>query len=277
MKIFSKIYKKYLSAKGFSKYVWKFIRKLFIRLFGDPSCKIKVHKKYLSMPLSHSLPDYMERFRFYDRLPGRISEFLREKKEKLVFIDVGANIGDSIAAFNKQPHDLYFAVEPNPNFRKYLQNNWKNESNVFLIKEICSSVSEEEGFAIKEKNGTASISLSTNGQVMKRKTLDKIWSEIGNSALIDLVKIDTDGHDFEVLKGSHEIIRKYKPAIIFECDVFSNTNYLEDCFQALKNLEESGYESFLVYSNFGDFLGRHYFSDLKFFKDLLFYQVTSDF
>ena len=37
---------------------------------------------------------------------------------------------------------------------------------------------------------------------------------------LDFIKIDTDGHEFEVLNGARETIAKYRPQIIFEIGLY---------------------------------------------------------
>ncbi|MHC4619271.1 MAG: FkbM family methyltransferase [Planctomycetota bacterium] len=51
---------------------------------------------------------------------------------------------------------------------------------------------------------------------------------------LDFIKIDTDGHEFEVLKGAQKIIREFNPLIIFEIGMYvmeereiSFSDYLE--------------------------------------------------
>lgn len=51
---------------------------------------------------------------------------------------------------------------------------------------------------------------------IKIKTLDSYMFK-----KIDLIKIDTEGFEFEVLKGGEASIKKYKPIIIFEANFFS--------------------------------------------------------
>ena len=47
-------------------------------------------------------------------------------------------------------------------------------------------------------------------------------------------KVDTNGHDFEVLAGAERLISRNHPVVLFECDVFNNTNYVEDCLSTLR-------------------------------------------
>jgi hypothetical protein len=37
---------------------------------------------------------------------------------------------------------------------------------------------------------------------------------------VDFIKIDTDGHEFEVLAGAKEMIKKFKPVMIFEVGLY---------------------------------------------------------
>ncbi|MBI5376045.1 MAG: FkbM family methyltransferase [Candidatus Schekmanbacteria bacterium] len=54
---------------------------------------------------------------------------------------------------------------------------------------------------------------------VKAVTIDDFCKE-QNIRSIDFIKIDTDGHEMEVLKGSRKIISKCRPTILFELGVF---------------------------------------------------------
>ena len=59
-------------------------------------------------------------------------------------------------------------------------------------------------------------------------TLDNF---ISNNPIPELIKIDTEGHEFDVLKGSINLIKNHKPFIIFESfndeifNFFNRNNY----------------------------------------------------
>jgi FkbM family methyltransferase len=277
MGIATAVYQQYVTSEGNRRRAWSLARSVLIKLLRDPTCSMQIHGRRLKFPLSHSLPDYLRNFRFYDRLPHRISDYIHQKQERLNCIDVGANIGDSIAAFCTKDTDTFLAIEPNPKFNKLLAENWGWNKNVTVISDICSSLSSEDTFIIQEKNGTASISQADNGTRMRRRSLDEILNDYTIAANANVLKIDTDGHDFEVLAGAVNLISRNHPVVLFECDVFKNTNYVEDCLHALKFFEQCGYRHFLLYDNFGSLMGRYSFSDLSSFRNLLFYQLTSSF
>jgi FkbM family methyltransferase len=271
------LYRQYLASKGMKRKGWAFARRVAITLLGDPRCTLVVHGRRLKLPLSHSLPDFLEQFPSYDRLPGRLSSYIHATQGYLHCIDVGANIGDTIAAFYMNDADTFLAIEPNPTFNTLLTENWGWNTNVTLVPVMCSSDSGEGRFAIQEKDGTASILQQADGVVMTRKPLDEITRSHPPSAAANVVKIDTDGHDFEVIAGARRLLSQNLPALLFECDVFKNTRYVEECLRTLDLLRECGYGHFLLYDNRGNLMGRHSLSDLVPFRNLLFFQLTSDF
>ena len=152
--------------------------------FGDPTCILKIHGRPLRIPLSHMLPVYLKEFQFYDRLPKRISEYIHSKKEKLINIDVGANIGDTISALSFNNSDVFLAIEPYPKFYELLVQNWGSNKNVMLSNDICSNKSGEFENIMIEQGGTASISSSPNRTLKYARTLDDIikdYPEISTS------------------------------------------------------------------------------------------------
>ena len=276
MGIATLVYKQYLaSRRGIRKRIWSYVRKALIKLLNDPNCSLPIHGKCLKLPLSHSLPDFLRLHPFYDRLPQRISEYIHQKQGHLSCIDVGANIGDTIASFYKKDTDTFLAIEPNPKFNKLLTENWGWNKNIIVVSAICSSESNEDTFVIQEKNGTASVLQAGNGIRMSRTSLDEIVNDHPSMASANVLKIDTDGHDFEVIAGAKRLLTRNLPVVLFECQPFENTNYVEDCLNALKYFKEIGYNYFLLYNNFGNLMGRYSLSDLSPFKNLLFFQLTT--
>jgi FkbM family methyltransferase len=283
MEIATIVYKQYLAhSRGIRKRIWFYVREALIKLLNDPICSLPIHGRSLKLPLSHLLPDFLRLHPFYDQLPQRISTFIHQKQGHLSCIDVGANIGDTIAAFYTKDTDTFLAIEPNPKFNKLLAENWGWNKNIIVVSDICSSGSSESTYAIQEKEGTASVLQTENGLKMRRRSLDEIVNDHPSMANANVLKIDTDGHDFEVITGANRLLSRNLPVVLFECQPFENTNYedanyVEDCLNALNSFKEMGYNYFLVYDNFGHLMGRYSLSDLSPFKNLLFFQLTRPF
>jgi len=277
MKIATIAYKQCLTSRGLKKKAWSFLRNALIKLFNDPPCSLPIHGSLLKLPLSHKLPFHLKNHHFYDRLPRRISEYIHQKYGNLNCIDVGANIGDTIASFYMEEADTFLAIEPNPPFHKLLLENWGRNKNVTFSSDICSNASSEEMFAVQEKGGTASVIQVETGLKMRRRPLDKIVNDYPFAPNTNVIKVDTDGHDFEVIEGAAVLLAKCLPVVLFECDPFGNTEYVENCLRTLQLFKKCGYKNFLLYDNYGRLMGMYSLSDLSAFRNLLFYQLTTDF
>jgi FkbM family methyltransferase len=75
-------------------------------------------------------------------------------------------------------------------------------------------------------------------------TLDKKFKDINK---LDLIKIDAEGHEIQVLKGSLNLIKKFKPVILTEYD--SNKQEIIDMFPEYK-FEESNFKYILDYKGY---------------------------
>lgn len=275
------IYKNYLSSSGINQRFWSLGRKLLIRYYNDPNCTLPIHGRELRLPLSHSLPTYLHCFPFYDRLPQRLSAYIHQTQGYLNCIDVGANIGDTLAAFYTSDADLFLAIEPNPTFNALLTMNWGWNDNITVISELCSSTSEKGKFTIQENRGTASFYPTTTGINLRRRRLDDIVADFPTAFSANVLKIDTDGHDFDIIAGAEGLLVRNRPALLFECHFIEGftyfKDYVNDCLSTLDMLKQIGYDNFLLYDNFGYLMGCYSLTDLSSFRALLFYQLTSKF
>lgn len=236
-----------------------------------------VHGRKMELPLSHSLPLYLKQFPLYDALPRRMSEYIHRRQTTLACVDVGANIGDTVAAFLGNRSDRFLAIEPHPKFASYCARNWAWNANVVVIRDLCSNRNDESTVVITEEKGTASIVEGAANVEMRRRTLDSIVSEVWPADHIDIVKIDTDGHDFAVLQGAVSTISNNMPMVLFECDAFSDPEYVSKCLDALQSFRQLGYKSCLLYDNYGYLMARVNLDETAAIRQFLFYQLTSPF
>lgn len=277
MSLASFVYRRSLSARGRSARFWHRCRRLLIRFAGDPACVFPIHGRELVLPMSHALPGYLQEQPHYDRVLGRVSAYVRETSGPLRCIDVGANIGDSIAGAYGDGRDRFLAIEPNEKFRSYLERNWKAAGNVTILDVVCHAVDGTLAGEVVEQHGRASVVESAGDGTLQSKSLDRIVEEHAEFAAVNLLKIDTDGQDLDVIAGAAALLGRNTPALLFECASFGRPGYAPECLKTLRSLRRAGYESFLVYDNFGYLMGRHSLDSLSAFADLLFYELTSAF
>lgn len=128
---------------------------------------------------------------------------LRYVRQWRVCLDIGSNVGQWTRPLAKHFQKV-ICFEPNPNFRECFEKNIK-ESNVSLLP---YGLSDKQHKACQESNSTE-ISIS-EGDVECR-TLDSFgFTEV------DFVKIDVDGFELPLLRGSIKTLAMNNPVINIE-------------------------------------------------------------
>jgi len=148
----------------------------------------------------------------------RIEDFLPEEDDTVV--DIGATIGDYSVIAVKLGAKVV-AIEPSSkSFSLLLKNIKLNKFENKIIPVRCATYSKDEKltFSIDETSGylypCSKLPLRNKIKVVA-KTLSTLLGEL-NIQKIDLIKMDTEGFEYELLKGAKNSISKFKPKIIIE-------------------------------------------------------------
>lgn len=146
-------------------------------------------------------------------------------KESSVVIDVGANMGTYAYSISKKigKNGKVYAFEANPRTARQLKKNIK-QNNIFVENLALSSEKGERVFYMHTKGTGPTSSLEYFENIDSEGDLEKtvIYCERLDSYCNDkkiiptLIKIDVEGHEYHVIQGALETIKKYKPIIIFE-------------------------------------------------------------
>jgi FkbM family methyltransferase len=239
-----------------------FIRRLvnFIRLSKAFSYKNKIIIEGVELDTTggHMLKTYQEKYRCYDQFFKFISNIVPDNS---IIIDVGANIGDTIAAMaaGNSSH-RYVAIEPDKFFFKILTANTEKIKNHYSVDIECVNafISKNERFNSLIGNDSTKYPTwkedSDKGSQVRSLTLDSL-SESFKASHIGLIKSDVDGYDYDVVLSAIELIKKNSPVLYFECD-FRNTYQLTKFKELIQKLMEVEYSSFYLFDNFGNYLTR---------------------
>lgn len=173
----------------------------------------------------------------------------RLPRERLsVFFDVGANTGQTIEKVTGRYTDArIFSFEPNPQTFKILARNAKS-ARTFNV-----GISSRAGTMRFDTSGSPDMHRIAENQAddslpaVEVKTLDGICAGLG-IAVIDYLKIDTEGHDLEVLRGAKTLLSRSMVNIIeTECGMNrDNTHHVPFC-QINSYLEDRDYRLFGIY------------------------------
>lgn len=156
-------------------------------------------------------------------------------KENDVVFDIGTNIGLMTLQFAKLvPKGKVYSFEPTHyaigRLKSNLALNPELEKRVQIINSFVSEKSSDNpeivAFASWKVNGERSeddhsVHLGTpkSTEGVPAISLDD-FVRLNNLEKINFIKIDTDGHEYEVFKGGKEAIKKYRPYIIFEIGLY---------------------------------------------------------
>ncbi len=182
---------------------------------------------------------------------ARVLEVCKSSSNKQsVFVDIGANIGNHTCYFARR-FAITIAAEPSMVVASILRSN-------ILLNDLQDKVTVVEA-AISDHNGTAMHYTST-GDNLGGSSLDDSRKDtrsaegkevpvitgdeavlriVPSGAVITFVKIDVEGHEYPVLQGLTETLRRDQPVILFEADAGPSG---QKCFDLLRQL---GYSKFM--------------------------------
>ncbi|MBE9227148.1 FkbM family methyltransferase [Phormidium sp. LEGE 05292] len=222
------------------------------------SKEYQIGRYHIILPSDHLLDSYQSTWLRYDTALGYIAQAIFQKYPESSAIDIGANVGDS-AALIKQYSDIpVLCIEGNPNFLEYLKQNAFRIGGV----EIAECFVGKDGELVNldrlfSSGGTASIVQAIDREgttVVPTKSLELILSDYPIFKNAKLLKIDTDGFDFYIIETSLEAIEGLAPVIYFEYDISFQNQGEEAGLATIQNLFDIGYEYFMVYDNYGNYL-----------------------
>jgi FkbM family methyltransferase len=215
---------------------------------------VKVGNYKLVANYEHPIEDYLVQFKYYSRNFPRIAKYIENKYHDYQIIDVGANIGDSAALLRSEGINQFIhLIEGDPIYVKLLEKNCGLFSDVKVHQTFLGEESKNENIIIDNAQGTAKISIGDSKDSISIIKLDDLIEnhKINN---IKLLKTDTDGFDFKILRGSFETIRKNKPVLFFEYDSVFLAQQNDDGLSIFEDFIKLGYSKMLYYDNFGKFL-----------------------
>jgi FkbM family methyltransferase len=224
---------------------------------GDPVVTMPIDGRRLRMHLSHQLPLYWSMHPLYDRAVPRIARYVADAAGAVEILDVGANIGDTASALLTDPRARVVCVEADEKYFPLLLANTANAGDRVRCVFACCHDAEGNGAGGPVRSGgTTRFSAGVpHASTVQTRTLDAIIQNEAPGFSPDLLKIDTDGYDFKVLRGSENLLRSAKPAIFFEWQPEFLESQGDDPLSIFPWLAERGYGDLLLYDNLGHSVG----------------------
>ncbi|MEJ6981165.1 FkbM family methyltransferase [Pedobacter sp. P351] len=219
----------------------------------NTSVKINIDNYTLIAPATHKIEFYLNKFKHYSRNLGRIAKYIEAKYTTYSILDIGANIGDSVALLRSAGVlQTVHAVEGEPSYYEILEQNITQFSDCVAYNCFLGEHTQQEQLNISADEGTATLRTDSK----KLIDVEKLDDFIQHHSLtnVKLLKIDTDGFDLKILRGSFSYLRQLKPVLFFEYDASYIEEQGDDAIKIFDDLAKLGYKKILYYDNFGKFL-----------------------
>jgi FkbM family methyltransferase len=227
------------------------IRRLRLEL-SDPTVNFSIGECRLCLPLSHELPFYKKRFPEYALNLGRVSFYTARKYPDLTMIDIGANVGDSVAVVRLFTETPILCVEGEPRFFQLLARNTESLPEIELERTFLGAAGDHVR-AVQVARGNAQILVGTDPGGARMSTLSETLACHPRFAKAKLLKLDAEGFDCKILATERNLLKCTKPVLFFEyypscCQLAGH-----DPFSTFPLLYEMGYSTLLIYRNTGEF------------------------
>ncbi len=214
----------------------------------------------LTLPPGHPLDKYQQLFLNYDRKLPAVAALVSAKYADAVVIDIGANIGDSAVSIRCVSEAPIVCVEGNEAYLPYLRQNLASlpGANRIVPQFIRPDQTTHAHFAVETAHGTAHLvpasAVERQTIVDTTITMNEVFAKSVDLGRVRLVKSDTDGFDFAILKGALQSLASTTPVLFFEFDPVIGASSAEAAIESVDNLLSIGYRHVVVYDNFGNYL-----------------------
>ncbi|MBX7204617.1 MAG: FkbM family methyltransferase [Bacteroidia bacterium] len=259
--IFDQFLKAYKS-KGENKAVlifWSVLRKYF--LGRGTFINYTIGKFTLKMEATHILPMVMLDHPLYSQNIIQLAKVVKAKYPALSVIDIGANIGDTAAFILSHVQTLVLCIDGSEEYINVLEQNASKMPDV----QVCFTLlgAEDTALQAQVKNHDGTAMLVASQQEVQIQKLSTVLKKFPRFAAAKLIKVDTDGFDTLILKGSEDVLLANKPVLFFEYDPDFLKLHGEDDLSIFPFLTQCGYTKLVIWDNLGNYIGKLALSDQK--------------
>lgn len=227
------------------------IRKMRLGL-SDPIVSAPMCGHRLQLPLSHELPIYRTLFPGYAANLGRLSAEVKRKYPNLTMVDVGANVGDSVATVRMFADPPILCVEGEPRFFLLLRENTRQMPDVELEHTFLGATGDHIR-SVNVQRGNAQVLLGPAPGANPICTLGEVLARHPRFASSKLLKLDAEGFDCKILASEIQLLKQNKPVLFFEYYPQSAEMAGQDALQLFPLLSQIGYSVLLIYRNIGKY------------------------
>ncbi|MBQ9926410.1 MAG: FkbM family methyltransferase [Lachnospiraceae bacterium] len=242
------------------------IKMLFDKNFYCQNSEYMIDGMKIDLGNTACLPKYQRMAVMYDKFVkflGKIADAVSREMEQSYIFDVGANVGDTVFGMIKNTNSNIIAIEPARTYYELLRSNVESLDEVFRKKVIMVNAfvsnNEDEHFCVDIQKGTGNKRIISEEESFGEapvKTIQTVIKELGiKEEQVTLIKVDTDGYDYDVITSCKEMLKRQSPILYWENQI-DNKEQLEKYNRMYEYLLACEYDIFYVFDNFGNYMGK---------------------
>jgi FkbM family methyltransferase len=231
-----------------------------VRIAAEPEATgqiVTIGRYTIELPSGSALLRYQKQFKRYDMALGEISYLIAQKYVDLCAIDIGANVGDTAATIRKYADIPVLCVEGDTSVVEILRRNIRQFGEDVEIEP--SFISDDELPVQQDRisgagHNASIVNAGRESGEIRTRTIHSILNQHSRFRSAKLLKIDAEGFDFRIIQNASEWLQVARPVIFFE---YNPTFTLNDPIAGpatINCLGDIGYEYFLYFDNFGNYL-----------------------
>jgi FkbM family methyltransferase len=232
------------------------IRQWLIRLAHDPVITFSFHGTPLHLNLSHNLPLHVRSYPDYALNLGEVVRGVLRKYPQATVIDIGANIGDSVAILKCIQDVPILCIEGDSHYFGLLQQNVRPYTHVTLAHSFIGQAGDQATLA--KAGGTGQLlkqpQAVSAAQSISLQPLAEILETHAPFSSAKVLKIDTDGMDIEILRSAESWLKLARPILFIEYFPQLMPSDQRDPVQFISFLRRNGYGYGIVFLNTGEML-----------------------
>jgi FkbM family methyltransferase len=221
---------------------------------GNWLARYKLERTDLLLPLEHQLPIYRRSYREYSRNVGRLAGYVQAKYPGSPIIDIGANVGDTIAIIRTKTDAPILAIEGDDLYFRLLEENVDHSNLKFVTPAhaFVGSASAMQG-TLRRVGGTASFEERSSSSVTP-VPLQAILAKHSQFEPARLLKIDTDGFDCQIVSSSLRWLASVRPVMFIEYDPALTRKQGVTAELVFEEVRSVGYKYAICWQNTGEYL-----------------------
>lgn len=201
---------------------------------------------------------------------GRLTRIVKRKYPQVCAIDVGANVGDTACVIKSAENIPLICIEGDQYSFAFLMKNTAQFANTYVYNMFLG----EETSSIKAEvhkdgwNTTIKPGAGATASEIQLTSLDDFIEKHEQFEAMKLLKVDTEGFDFPIIRGGRGFIKKVAPVIAFEYNRGNMDAIHEKGLDTLEMLQLLGYSRIVFHDPTGRFLLSSTLDQRSLLKDL---------